>query len=370
MTTDVSLPTRSSRLIIAAAVMVGLAVSGVLTWTLWPRAAGDIARADVPVQTAVVQRTDVAERQVVAGTLGYMGATTVTYEGAAGIVTWVPSPGMTVTRGSVLCRVDDRPVFLLYGRVPAWRSFQIGMTSGPDVVELERNLRAMGFDPPREPQTSAGRFTWATAAAIARWQRARGLQVTASIPLGQIAFEGGPQRVAGVGIPEGAPIAAGVTALSATSTTPSVDVSLPVGSTTVRIGDHVTVRLPDGARQVDGVVSNVGRVAITPPSDSGNPSPPAIPVTVRLQDHRSRLFAGLDQAPVEVTITSVEHRGVLAVPVTALLARPGGGYAVRSASGSRALISVTTGLFDDATGLVEVAGAGLAEGLRVEVAAG
>jgi len=85
----------------------------------------------------------------------------------------------------------------------------------------------------------------------------------------------------------------------------------------------------------------------------------------------SPVAPGLDQAPVQVAITQRQHRGVLAVPVTALLARPGGGYAVQAASGSaRRLIPVTTGLFDDATGLVEVTGPHLTAGLTVEVAQG
>jgi len=95
----------------------------------------------------------------------------------------------------------------------------------------------------------------------------------------------------------------------------------------------------------------------------------AILVTVRIG--RSQIPAGLDQAPVQVAITQQQHRDVLAVPVTALLALPGGGYAVRTASGpGRRLISVTTGLFDDATGLVEVSGPGLAVGQAVQVAQG
>jgi hypothetical protein len=78
----------------------------------------------------------------------------------------------------------------------------------------------------------------------------------------------------------------------------------------------------------------------------------------------------LDQAPVQVTITEVEHRNVLAVPVTALLARTGGGYVVQLATGARPLIPVIVGLFDDATGLVEVTGSGLTVGAAVEVAVG
>jgi hypothetical protein len=64
---------------------------------------------------------------------------------------------------------------------------------------------------------------------------------------------------------------------------------------------------------------------------------------------------------------------VLAVPVTALLVLPGGGYAVRAVTGSGSahrLIPVSLGLFDDTTGLVEVTGPRLTAGMTVEVAAG
>lgn len=84
----------------------------------------------------------------------------------------------------------------------------------------------------------------------------------------------------------------------------------------------------------------------------------------------SQLPAGLDQAPVQVSIIQQRDSGVLAVPVTALLAQPGGGYAVRVSGPAHQLIPVTTGVFDDSSGLVEVAGPGLTAGLRVEVAAG
>ena len=71
-----------------------------------------------------------------------------------------------------------------------------------------------------------------------------------------------------------------------------------------------------------------------------------------------------------MAITQQRDRNVLAVPVTALLARPGDGYAVRVSRSGHRLIPVTTGLFDDASGLVEVSGPGLAAGLTVEVAQG
>ena len=83
-----------------------------------------------------------------------------------------------------------------------------------------------------------------------------------------------------------------------------------------------------------------------------------------------RVPDGLDQAPVQVAITQQRDSGVLAVPVTALLAQPGGGYAIQEGGPGHPVIPVTTGLYDDATGLVEVSGRGVTAGLSVEEAQG
>ena len=79
----------------------------------------------------------------------------------------------------------------------------------------------------------------------------------------------------------------------------------------------------------------------------------------------------LDQAPVLVAITTTTVENALAVPVYALLALADGGYAVEvaDADGTRHLVPVTPGLFDDATGLVQVTGSGVSEGLHVVVPA-
>jgi multidrug efflux pump subunit AcrA (membrane-fusion protein) len=76
-----------------------------------------------------------------------------------------------------------------------------------------------------------------------------------------------------------------------------------------------------------------------------------------------------DQAPVQVGITTASVPDALVVPVTALLARSGGGYAVEvvGAGATRHLVAVSLGLFDDADGLVQVTGAGLAAGQEVVV---
>jgi hypothetical protein len=161
----------------------------------------------------------------------------------------------------------------------------------------------------------------------------------------------------------------GAQVLRGTSTERIVSVPLDSGSPVpVRRGDKVVVTLPDGTTTTPGTVVHVSRVALAPAPDSsgGGPGGPAtVPATVRLD--RPASARAYDLAPVGVAISGVEHRHVLAVPVTALVARPQGGYAVEI--GSR-FAPVTVGLFDDQSGLVEVSGTGLAPGVRVVVSTG
>jgi hypothetical protein len=133
----------------------------------------------------------------------------------------------------------------------------------------------------------------------------------------------------------------------------------------VTAGDQVTVTLPDG-RTTPGAVSSVGTVATV--SRPGGDTTTTIPVQVALTHPQA---AGtLDQAPVTVNITTATARHVLAVPVGALLAQATGGYVVEvvGAGNTRRWVPVKPGIFDDASGLVQVTGA-LAPGQRVVVPA-
>ncbi len=371
------MPTRSrSRLPVLVTTGVALAAAaGFGARAAWPSAAPPGARATVPVATADVIRTNLAASQQVAGTLGYQGFFTVASE-LDGVLTWLPRPGSIVRRGAPLFTVSGQPVTLLYGSLPAWRPFAPGMTAGPDVRQLQRNLAALGF----APGPADGVFGWSTELAVQRWQAASGAAVTGTIPLGEIAFLYGPLRVTTTPDQPGAIVAAGTSVVSGTSLTGGVQVSLPVGGPAVRPGDQVTVTMPDGSTTVPGTVTAVGSVATVPAASgdgsgdgsgggggSGSSQAAVIPVTVTI---RAAIPAGLDQAPVQVAITQQRADGVLAVPVTALLALPGGGYAVQGVGPRGRLIPVATGLFDDASGLVAVTGSGLTPGLAVTVAQG
>ncbi len=343
------------------------------------------------VATAPVVRTDLTNTVQVSGALGFAGSYTVANQMQGTAYTALPAPGQVVRRGHRLYEVDGSPVILLYGPRPEWRDLFLGVTPGPDVAQLDANLIALGYATPATLPVS-DTFTAATSFAVQRWQDALGGTVTGVVPAGQVAYAPGPLRVASLDVTLGAAAQPGVAVLAATSARPMVSAALPVGQEyLVHRGDQVSVTLPDGTRTVPGVITAISRVASSAsPGDAGQPSPglsapggpgsagpgsggsgsggsgDTVEVTVRLAHPRAA--GGLDQAPVTVNIVSARARGVLAVPVSALVALAGGGYAVQViTSGAAHLAGVHTGLFSSS--LVQVSGPGLRAGLRVEVPA-
>lgn len=287
--------------------------------------------------------------------------------GSAASYTMLPAPGTVVRRGQPLYAIDGQPTLLLYGATPAWRAFRAGMSPGVDVWELNANLAALGY-----AVTVGEVFTSATAQAVAELQRGAGVAATGTLALGAVAFEPGAVRVTTVTPTVGQAVQPGPV-LTVSSTGHDVAIQLDAAQQSeVRVGDRVTVTLPDGSTTA-GVVSSVGKVATTPPSDQnggGNgPSSPTIEVDVRLL--HAAAAGTLDQAPVTVSITTSSVSNVLVVPVNALVALAGGGYAVEEVEpdGTHALVAVTPGVFDDTLGLVQVSGSGLAAGQRVVVPA-
>jgi hypothetical protein len=349
----------------ALGIVAVLAAGAAEAWTFFPpTSSGAGSQGLPPPATAAVTRQDITATTPVTATLGYAGAYSVRGQGG-GTLTWLPSAGQVIRQGHFLYRTgDETPVVLLYGSVPAWRPLAAGVT-GADVSQLNHDLVALG-DAERADISALGweYFSWATAAGVARLQSALGAASPSGwLPLGSVVFEPRALRVSQVTGSLGGP--AGGQVLAATSDQHVVTVALDVSAQgEVRAGDKVTVTLPDGAA-TPGAVSSVGTVATTAAS-GGNPAT-TIPVQVRLTDPRA---AGtLDQAPVTVNIATGTARGALVVPVTALVAEAKGRYAVEVAGrgSARRWVPVTPGIFDDASGLVQVTGA-LTPGQRVVVA--
>jgi len=308
--------------------------------------------------TAAVARENITATTPVNATLGYAGSYMVTGRGG-GTLTWLPQPGQVISEGQAVYKTDNgKPVVLLYGSVPDWRALDEGVT-GADVIQLNHDLVALGDADSAEISTLGwDYFSAETAAGVQKLQTGLGISPSGSLPLGQVVFEPEALRVAQVTGSLGGQASGPM--LIATSDRHVVTIALDAAmQSQVAAGDAVTVTLPDGS-STPGTVSSVGEVA------SGSASSATIPVTVTLTDPRA---AGtLDQAPVTVNLTTASAKNALVVPVGALLAQAPGGYVVEvvGAGNTRRYVPVTTGIFDDAYGLVQVTGA-LTPGQRVVV---
>jgi hypothetical protein len=341
--------------------------------------------------TATVTRGSLTEQTQESGTLGDAGSYTVVVAGSgsagpsgsgsgAGTFTWLPSAGQTIRQGQAIYQVNGVPVVLLYGSEPAYRDLSEGMT-GTDVRQLNADLVALGYATIAAlgPRSGWDYFSGETGYALESLQAHLGLSVTGTLPLGQAVFLPGAIQVTGLGsgaVPGGA-ATAGSTVLTASSLTPVVTVDLDASlQAEVPIGGKVSITLPDGS-VTPGVISSVSTVSSSSSSSSasgnGNGSTaPTITVVVSLTDKKAA--GNLNQAPVQVTITTGSVSNVLVVPVDALLAQPvngagqaGDGYAVEvTGPGGHHLVAVSPGLFDDAAGTVQVTG-NLTPGQRVVV---
>jgi hypothetical protein len=242
--------------------------------------------------------------------------------------------------------------------------------SGADVQELNASLVELGYATRSQLDPASDDFGWATRYALERLQRHLGVTETGSLALGAAVFLPRAARITSVTATLGGSAAPGPMG-RATSTLREVVVALEADRQgAIRAGDRVDITLADN-RVTRGVVSRVGRVATASSADEGaTPGSDAAPtVNVYIRPRHPRATGHLDQAPVQVAITTSTVHHALVVPVTALLARPSG-YAVEvaGAAGARRLVPVQLGLFDDASGLVQVAGA-LSGGQRVVVPA-
>ncbi|TDC44218.1 HlyD family efflux transporter periplasmic adaptor subunit [Actinomadura sp. KC345] len=338
------------------AVLVVVGGGGVLAWTADGGAAEAVREARLA--TAEVSRGDLVDTETVDGKLTYDGVRQV-WTGASGVVTWAPRQGSTVKRGEALLRVAGKPVTLMYGGSPMYRTLQSG-DSGADVRQLERNLRALGYG----GMTVDREFTGATEAAVGKWQDDRGLEATGKVEPDQVVFLGGAVLVRDVEAPEGKRVAEGQPVLTVAGTRRVVHVDLEADKQDLaRKGAEVSVLLPGGTT-VRGKITSVARVAES--TGSGPDEKTTVDVEISLGD------AGpgrLDEAPVSVELESERKKDVLSVPVEALLALREGGFGVEVVEGERRrLLPVDVGSFGG--GRVEVGGDGLREGLKVGVSAG
>lgn len=365
MRTRRRVPLRRGPVAVAAVVLVA-AGGGVLATRPF-RGPAKPTRIDngAPAALATVTQGRLTARTPVSGTLGYSGGYDAVNQ-AKGTITGLPKLGQVIRQGHVLYKVGGKPVVLLKGSgIPAYRTLSKGM-KGDDVRQLNDDLVTLGYATRDEIDPGSGYFSTATADALKSLQKDVGLDKTGSLDLGQAVFLPlDTARISKVSATLGGTAPPGNPVLQATSTEPQVTVALNVSmQSQVKAGDAVKITLPDG-RTTDGKVASVGTVA----KAGTNGGSSTIDVSITMAD--PGVAGRLDQAPVQVSITTQSVDNALAVPVNALLALAGGGYAVEVAEPGtpRHLVPVTLGVFDEGAGTVQVTGSGLTAGRHVVVPA-
>jgi peptidoglycan hydrolase-like protein with peptidoglycan-binding domain len=323
-----------------------------------------------PVTVATVVRTGLTATVLTSGTLGY-AATDPVVNQLAGTYTALPAPGQAIRPGQDLYRVDNLPVVLMRGGTPAWRAFTPGMTGGPDVTELQRNLIALGYAAGLLAAPT-GQYDALTEDAVFRWQQAAGYPVTGEIDLGQVDFLPAGIIVGGLNQAPGQPASPGQVPYQVTASSRIVTVPLGSDLPAVTTGEAVSIVLPSGAA-TPGTITAIGPVpptgATSGSSGSGTSSGSSgtsMQLTIT-PGHPAATGTGQDVA-VQVSLVTQSVRNVLAVPIAALLALADGGYGVQvvSPKGNDYLVGVTTGLFADT--LVQVSGPGIRAGMKVVTA--
>ncbi|RJQ89644.1 peptidoglycan-binding protein [Amycolatopsis panacis] len=346
---------------VVAGILV-LVTAGVIVFTWTHRAEPDAPAGPGAPRTVAVTTEDLSDIKTFTGKLGFGPEQPV--EGRkSGTLTWLPAPGAGIGRGEPVYKVDNVPVPLFYGETPLWRKLDTLGTTGPDVRIVKRNLAALGHSPGVQDDVLTPR----TQDAIKRWQKARKLDQTGIIDVGDVLVLPGRIRVGGIKAQLGSPATAELMSVTAQGKSVTAMVgAAEVGS--VKPGGKVTVLLPNGNR-VPGTAGEIGHDAQAPKSQGsgsvgGGQDEAKIPVAVTLDDEGS--VGALDSGPVQVQVTASTRKGVLAVPVDALLALREGGYAVQVVQGGGTRqVGVQTGLFSG--GLVEIRGAGIAAGTQVVV---
>ncbi len=363
------------RRFVAGAVVVLVAVTGAGLAIANPFADDETTTetSTANVETATVTEGPLSAQITESGTLTYAaradGTPYSVVNQLQGIFTSLPAEGDVINCGETLYTVAETPVPLLCGGTPFYRDLNVG-AEGDDVQQLNNTLRALGYADDSEIAEDSDEFDAETAEALTSLQEEIGAEATGGLRLGEAVALPGPLRVTGVLAETGTAGQPGGPVLETTTTDRQVTVDLnPALQTGVEVGDTVLITLPDQT-STTGEVTSIGTVA-TPSEEEGagassDSAEANLPIYITLDEPEA---AGtLDEAPVQVQITTEEVENAISVPVTALIGLAGGQYAVErvDAQGVHHTVPVELGLFDSAGGMVEVTG-DLAPGDEVAV---
>jgi peptidoglycan hydrolase-like protein with peptidoglycan-binding domain len=376
---------RQRRLLLLAGTVAVLAVAGLVA-SHWVKSPAQVAADSAPPAPTLI--TASVSHEILQNTVVFRGTfthgRTLRFTPAAEVAPSGSGPpaqslvvsavrgrvGERVLPGEVLVEVSDRPLFVLAGKVPAFRDMAQG-DSGQDIAELQAALSGLGYGLGSD---RAGIFGAGTAEAVRRFYATIGFDV----PRATSAGSGSPSAQSGSSVRSGrtsrlveVPMSevmfvpsfpASLTAIPShvgeQVTSPLISVALgqpelighldPTVTGAVRRGMRVQVLSDTTGRRATGVVVSVGQVVTT---GLGNATP-YLPVRIRPIRPWASSWAGQD---VRLTVTARVTSGpVLAVPEAAIFSSATGAtyVTVTGRGGTTRRVRVRAGV--SAGGLVEV----------------
>ena len=94
--------------------------------------------------TVAIKQGDLEKREEYNGTLRQTDSK-VLNSPMSGVVTYLPKEGTIINFGEVLFAIDNKPVILVEGSVPFYRTLDLNSDSGPDILQIEKALVFLGY---------------------------------------------------------------------------------------------------------------------------------------------------------------------------------------------------------------------------------
>ena len=94
--------------------------------------------------TVAIQKGDLEKKEEYNGTLRQTDSK-ILNSPMSGVVTFIPKEGTIINFGEVLFAVDNKPVILIEGRTPFYRTLDLNSDPGPDILQVEKALVSLGY---------------------------------------------------------------------------------------------------------------------------------------------------------------------------------------------------------------------------------
>jgi multidrug efflux pump subunit AcrA (membrane-fusion protein) len=344
--------------IVIPAVLVAVAAIGIGSVLLVQGNSGATGGPGTAFGTASATVRDLTRTDTLNGVVAYQDMRDLS-SAQSGIVTRLPAVGEDLAAGAVLMAINEQPVVLLDGAVPAYRDMKSGVPDGNDVQQLETSLLALGFGA-TGPGYPDAHWDARTTEAVNAFQAKVGATQDGVLSLGEIVFTAGKVHIAKLNAHVGGLTTPELTVMTVQSTDRIVMVDVdPLNRDLIIAGTPVRVELPSG----DKVSGKIDSVSTTLEMNAENKSVYKVKITL---DDPAKV-AGLALAPVTVHYVTTVAKQVLSVPVAAVIGVPGGGYAVDAVNpdGTAKRTPVKLGAWGD--GYVQVTNGDLPSGATVEV---